>query len=84
MDDVEVLNIFNKKNGEWPKKIALKLFNSNEQSDIYTVQSECYMITKTVEPNVYHCQCSKCGNSSDPWDAYCRHCGARSLGAKSN
>ena len=84
MDEVEVLNIFNKKNGEWPAKIALKLFNSNEQSDIYTVQSTCYMITHTVEPNVYHCQCSKCGNSGDPWDAYCRHCGARSLGVKSN
>lgn len=82
MDDVEVLNIFNKKNGKWPEKIALKLFNSNEQSDIYTIQPFCYMLTKAVEQNVYHCTCSNCNQSGDPWDTYCRFCGARSLGAK--
>ena len=24
-----------------------------------------------------HCECELCGKSIDPWDAYCRHCGAR-------
>lgn len=23
-----------------------------------------------------HCECSVCGGAIDPWDAYCRHCGA--------
>lgn len=24
-----------------------------------------------------HCECSACGGAIDPWDAWCRHCGAR-------
>ena len=24
-----------------------------------------------------HCECGACGGAIDPWDAYCRHCGAR-------
>ncbi len=24
-----------------------------------------------------HCECEACGKSIDPWDDYCRHCGAR-------
>lgn len=23
-----------------------------------------------------HCRCESCGNSIDPWDAYCKYCGA--------
>lgn len=23
------------------------------------------------------CTCGNCGNEIDPWDAWCRHCGAR-------
>ena len=24
-----------------------------------------------------HCECGACGGAVDPWDAWCRHCGAR-------
>lgn len=24
-----------------------------------------------------HCACGACGGAIDPWDAYCRHCGAK-------
>lgn len=24
-----------------------------------------------------HCECSRCRNPIDPWDCYCKHCGAR-------
>lgn len=24
-----------------------------------------------------HCACGACGGAIDPWDAWCRHCGAR-------
>lgn len=24
-----------------------------------------------------HCECGACGGAIDPWDAWCRHCGAR-------
>ena len=24
-----------------------------------------------------HCECEACGKTIDPWDAYCRHCGAK-------
>ena len=24
-----------------------------------------------------HCECSACGGAIDPWDAWCRHCGAK-------
>lgn len=24
-----------------------------------------------------HCECSGCGEPIDPWDRFCRHCGAR-------
>ena len=24
-----------------------------------------------------HCECELCGKPIDPWDGYCRHCGAR-------
>ena len=24
-----------------------------------------------------HCECGACGGAIDPWDKWCRHCGAR-------
>jgi hypothetical protein len=24
-----------------------------------------------------HCECGACGGAIDPWDAWCRHCGAK-------
>ena len=24
-----------------------------------------------------HCECSACGGAIDPWDEWCRHCGAK-------
>lgn len=29
-----------------------------------------------------HCECSACGGAIDPWDSWCRHCGARLEDAK--
>lgn len=27
-----------------------------------------------------HCECELCGKAIDPWDHYCRHCGAEVVG----
>ncbi len=47
------------------------------------VRRRVYAPTRTAERVVVsdgvtgHCACSGCRKAIDPWDAYCRHCGAK-------
>ena len=79
MDKAANITIYNKPGGSWPKAVILKLANTTEQSDTYYIQNTCTMDCVEVEDNVYHCTCSRCGKSGDPWDKYCRHCGAKAV-----
>lgn len=55
----------------------------NENNCIaYDRRVYCYMDVEIVDDSVYKCVCSNCGESSNPWDKYCRHCGAKSLGER--
>ena len=75
--------------GDTPPQVRIRLDFLKEMLDEIDAEHERRMAggTRTARRVIVsdpatdcatgHCECGGCGGAVDPWDAWCRHCGAR-------
>lgn len=65
----------------WPRYITVFRGHTDERK-VYVPSGSDARAERVVVSNretdhaTGHCECGRCGLPIDPWDAFCRHCGA--------
>jgi hypothetical protein len=59
----------------WPDAVAVIRCNAGEARRYVPERTATHMIVNNGITG--HSACTGCGKAIDPWDEWCRHCGAR-------
>lgn len=60
---------------DWPSAVVVHRGKGKGSKRTYEPTKECMAVVSS-DGIIGHANCSNCNLSIDPWDNYCKHCGA--------